>query len=279
MNRAQKRAEQREMNKKKKAIEKLSPEQIAVIDALATQKLNREMEAALVTYQRVINASLAEQGLNNKRIDAIWDMATKLLDEETIKSKKLNEEITRSGDVEMAKKKIEEAVLNEIAKLMDEGKKRKEIIESVLYKFPNMSKAMIINAYQQVKEEMEENVEPEIAEALDYIFRDEEEKEVKKDESNESEKKLKEKAEIIIETAKEMQCSTKKEIKEESTMRNKEVKGLKIKSMVVEGSNGTYKVCEEGVELTKDGLAMHFQNIDQLDEFMAEFKEVFSMVK
>ena len=47
--------------------------------------------------------------------------------------------------------------------------------------------------------------------------------------------------------------------------------------MIVEGENGTYKVCENGIELSNEGLLMSFESIDQLDNFTKEFKEVFSM--
>ncbi len=58
-------------------------------------------------------------------------------------------------------------------------------------------------------------------------------------------------------------------------MKNK----LKVLSMTVEGENGQYKVCEKGVELQNKGLTMFFENIEQLENFTEEYKQVFEMVK
>lgn len=54
---------------------------------------------------------------------------------------------------------------------------------------------------------------------------------------------------------------------------------LKVLSMTVEGENGKYKVCEKGVELQNKGLTMFFENIEQLENFTEEYKQVFEMVK
>lgn len=62
-------------------------------------------------------------------------------------------------------------------------------------------------------------------------------------------------------------------------MDNKDFKGLKIKSMVVEGNNGTYKVCTNGIELTEMGSVISFENIGQVDEWVNEVKQVFAMRK
>lgn len=285
MGRTEKRANRREaeknMKKHKKTLAKLTPEEMALVDLLATQKMNNELTAALVSYERVINASLIEHGFSYKEITSIIGLAVSLTSEENKKAKKLNEELMRSGDVEMSRKKIEESVIGEINKLMDEGKKKKEVIESVLYKFPNMSKAMIINAYQEVKEDRENNIDPDIKDAMEYIFEENEEKETDREEvkqDNKIEKRLEEKAKKIIEAAKEMQCPTKEQIKEEIKMDNKETKKLKIKSMVLQGDNGTYRACENGVELTEMGSIVSFANEAQVDEWVNEVKSVFKMI-
>lgn len=285
MGRTEKRANQREaeknMKKHKKTLAKLTPDELALIDLLATQKMNNELTAALVSYERVINASLIEHGFSYKEITSIIGLAVSLTSEENKKAKKLNEELMRSGDVEMSRKKIEESVIGEINKLMDEGKKKKEVIESVLYKFPNMSKAMIINAYQEVKEDRENNIDPDIKDAMEYIFEENEEKETDREEvkqDNKIEKRLEENAKKIIEAAKEMQCSTKEQVGEEVKMDNKETKKLKIKSMVLQGDNGTYRACENGVELTEMGSIVSFANEAQVDEWVNEVKSVFKMI-
>lgn len=282
MGRTEKRANRREaeknMKKHKKTLAKLTTDELALIDLLATQKMNCQIHAALTSYERVILASMLEHEVSDEEIQSIWSLARKLIDEEDEKSKKLNKELQRSGDAEMVKKKIEESIINEINKLMDEGKKRKEVIESVLYKFPHMSKAMIINAYQEVKEDRENNIDPDIKDAMEYIFEENEENEIDKEKDNKIEKRLEENAKKIIEVAKEMQCQTKDEIKEEVKMENKSTSGLKIKSMVLQGKNGVYRVCENGVELTEMGSIISFENEAQVDEWVNEVKEVFGMI-
>lgn len=229
-----------------KSIQSLTPTQVKAMNYVTNEKVT----AVLVSYQRVINASLVEYGLNYSEIEKIFNMATDFMKEEDEKSYKLNEELKRSGDIQMAKKKIEKGVLDLINSMLDGGKKKNEIIEETLFKFPNMSKAMIINAYQEAKEKRES--EKAVDEIMDII---EEPKKVKKEE------KAKRK--------------DPKENKEDKSMGS----NLKVLSMTVEGENGQYKVCEKGVELQNKGLTMFFENIEQLENFTEEYKQVFEMVK
>ncbi|MDU4598250.1 MAG: hypothetical protein E6Y49_09855 [Clostridium sporogenes] len=246
MNRSDKRRQVREIDKMMKSIQSLTPTQVKAMNYVTNEKVT----AVLVSYQRVINASLVEYGLNYSEIEKIFNMATDFMKEEDEKSYKLNEELKRSGDIQMAKKKIEKGVLDLINSMLDGGKKKNEIIEETLFKFPNMSKAMIINAYQEAKEKRES--EKAVDEIMDII---EEPKKVKKEE------KAKRK--------------DPKENKEDKSMGS----NLKVLSMTVEGENGQYKVCEKGVELQNKGLTMFFENIEQLENFTEEYKQVFEMVK
>ncbi|HID0823847.1 TPA: hypothetical protein ACXDAP_001991 [Clostridium botulinum] len=148
MNRADKRRQVREIDKMMKSIQSLTPTQVKAMNYVTNEKVT----AVLVSYQRVINASLVEYGLNYNEIEKIFNMATDFMKEEDEKSYKLNEELKRSGDIQMAKKKIEKDVLDLINSMLDDGKKKSEIIEETLFKFSSMSKAMIINAYQEAKE-------------------------------------------------------------------------------------------------------------------------------
>lgn len=234
MNRTDKRRQVREIDKMMKSIQSLTPTQVKAMNYVTNEKVT----AVLVSYQRVINASLVEYGLNYSEIEKIFNMATDFMKEEDEKSYKLNEELKRSGNIQMAKNKIEKGVLDLINSMLDGGKKKNEIIEEILFKFPNMSKAMIINAYQEAKEQRKTERAAEVKEI--------------------------EKAEKVI-----------KEDKEDKPMGNK----LKVLSMTVEGENGKYKVCEKGVELQNKGLTMFFENIEQLENFTEEYKQVFEMVK
>lgn len=66
------------------------------------------------------------------------------------------------------------------------------------------------------------------------------------------------------------------------TIKEKERKAmekLKVLSMTLQGENGTYKVCEKGVELKSEGLVMFFENLEQLECFTKEYRKVFGMIK
>ncbi|MBE6067972.1 MAG: hypothetical protein E7211_09815 [Clostridium lundense] len=323
MNRQQRRQKEREVKKNLDFLEKLTPEQLKRIDDLTRQAANVRIEEFGQMIDRSMSAVLIERDWTLDVIEKIQNRMSELLIEDTEKSQKLEKE---NVDV----MKIEKEVREYIEGLLGQGLSKKQAMDDLIFKFPKLSKSMLLNAYAKVKEEKEEQEKitreklvesakkhglstdgkkkiadelgaaystvttyisrwkitesdlgdkevDEAAEKILSIIEGEEHREVK--ESKDTEEELKQKAEKIIETAKEMQCSDKKQIKEEVKMENKEVKGLKIKSMVVEGNNGIYKVCEEGIELTKGGLAMFFENEEQLGKFVAEFEQVFAMRK
>lgn len=272
MNRTDKRRQVREIDKMMKSIQSLTPTQVKAMNYVTNEKVT----AVLVSYQRVINASLVEYGLNYSEIEKIFNMATDFMKEEDEKSYKLNEELKRSGNIQMAKNKIEKGVLDLINSMLDGGKKKNEIIEEILFKFPNMSKAMIINAYQEAKEQRK--TERAANKIMDIIEGENETKD-KKEKLKEWDKKYNPNGKLAAEV-KEIEKAEKvikedKKVKEDKPMVNK----LKVLSMTVEGENGKYKVCEKGVELQNKGLTMFFENIEQLENFTEEYKQVFEMVK
>ncbi|NHL36653.1 hypothetical protein FDE95_08500 [Clostridium botulinum] len=252
-----------------KSIQSLTPTQVKAMNYVTNEKAT----AVLVSYQRVINASLVEYGLNYSEIEKIFNMSTNFMKEEDEKSYKLNEELKRSGNIQMAKNKIEKGVLDLINSMLDGGKKKNEIIEEILFKFPNMSKAMIINAYQEAKEQRKTE---RAANKIMDIIEGENEATDKKEKLKEWDKKYNTNGKLAAEV-KEIEKAEKdiKEVKENKPMKNK----LKVLSMTVEGENGEYKVCEKGVELQNKGLTMFFENIEQLESFTSEYKQVFEMVK
>lgn len=258
MNRTDKRRQVREIDKMMKSIQSLTPTQVKAMNYVTNEKVT----AVLVSYQRVINASLVEYGLNYSEIEKIFNMATDFMKEEDEKSYKLNEELKRSGNIQMAKNKIEKGVLDLINSMLDGGKKKNEIIEEILFKFPNMSKAMIINAYQEAKEQRK--TERAANKIMDIIEGENQTKD-KKEKLKEWDKKYNPNGKLAAEV-KEIEKAEKvikedKEVKEDKPMGNK----LKVLSMTVEGENGKYKVCEKGVELQNKGLTMFFENIEQLE--------------
>lgn len=79
-----------------------------------------------------------------------------------------------------------------------------------------------------------------------------------------------------LETSKEKIES--KAVAENATTESK-VEKLKVLSMTVQGENGTYRVCEKGVELQNEGLVLAFENLEQLENFTNEYRQVFEIMK
>jgi hypothetical protein len=292
MSRTDIRALTRDVQNATKIINKFTPNQRKVIDQIVEGRSNEQAKMAIANYLRVITASLYEHGFRSNQLDSIFELAEDFINEESIKSIKLDQELKRSGNIEMVKKKIEEEILREINTLMDAGKNRKEVIEAVLFKFPNMSKAMVINAYQQAKDERESEKikeDPEIKQAVEYIF--EEEKEI--------DKKVEKTKSVVVKNATAPQPdvkenkTTEKHVEEDITIvqvsqkkEEVEVKGLKVieekvvKSVKVEGENGTYEAeTGKGVILSKENRSVNFRTEKELDEWVAEFRQVFAMIK
>lgn len=69
-----------------------------------------------------------------------------------------------------------------------------------------------------------------------------------------------------------------KAVAENATTESK-VEKLKVLSMTVQGENGTYRVCEKGVELQNEGLVLAFENLEQLENFTNEYRQVFEIMK
>ncbi|AQW26517.1 hypothetical protein F6J61_13870 [Clostridium perfringens] len=107
-------------------------------------------ETRMSTYS-CINAALTElYNLKNEELIKIWDTTNNLL-EEDIKA--------RRGLGELSKEemdKLDNNVKTRVGELIYEGKKQKEIIETLKKEFPKLSAAMRTNVYKEVKEEVEE---------------------------------------------------------------------------------------------------------------------------
>lgn len=284
MNRQQRRKMQREIDQSRKILDNFSSKQLQVIEditnAKAEERANMKLDELSFITDRCISTLFIEL-FPEKDFEYIKDVENKLADlieEDIIKWKKLIE----GKDFNMTKKlikEIEEKVKKKAIELIEKDVKQKESIEILLTQFPNLSKAIITNVYKNTKFELKENKEDEkkfdkeTEEAAEYIFEEEIEsktiEEVKVDEPS------------VVQVVEEP-----KNIKKESKGVEK-VSKLKVKSMVLEGENGLYKVCENGVELQGQEL-ISFSNLEELEKYrdeelkkfenrIAEFREVFKM--
>lgn len=90
----------------------------------------------------------------------------------------------------------------------------------------------------------------------------------------------------VEKTDKKQTQDLQKESKKIQSKEEVKVEGLKvleekvIKTVKVEGKNGIYTgKTGEGIVLTKDNATISFENIEQLENFTEEYKQVFEMVK
>lgn len=154
INRQQRKQYIRRKEKELRAVKNLTPIQIGIITKLLNKEKERmdiSIEETRMSTYSCINAALTElYNLKNEELIKIWDATNNLL-EEDIKA--------RRGLGELSKEemdKLDKDVKTRVGELIYEGKKQKEIIETLKKEFPKLSAAMRINVYKEVKEEIEE---------------------------------------------------------------------------------------------------------------------------
>lgn len=154
INRQQRKQYIRKKEKELRAVKNLTPIQIGIITKLLNKEKERmdiSIEETRMSTYSCINAVLTElYNLKNEELIKIWDETNNLL-EEDIKA--------RRGLGELSKEeldKLDKNVKTRVGELIYEGKKQKEIIETLKKEFPKLSSAMRTNVYKEVKEEVEE---------------------------------------------------------------------------------------------------------------------------
>lgn len=154
INRQQRKQYIRKKEKELRAVKKLTHIQIGIITKLLNKEKERmdiSIEETRMSTYSCINAALTElYNLKNEELIKIWDTTNNLL-EEDIKA--------RRGLGELSKEemdKLDKNVKTRVGELIYEGKKQKEIIETLKKEFPKLSAAMRTNVYKEVKEEVEE---------------------------------------------------------------------------------------------------------------------------
>ncbi|KEI16854.1 hypothetical protein Z959_08445 [Clostridium novyi B str. ATCC 27606] len=299
MNRAERRRKDRNFKKNLEAINKLTIQQTKVVDIVATQRAqsiaNKKIEEFEQLLDRNMTAAFVELDWNKDKILKFQDRMAELLLEDTEKSNNLEKE-----NIDM--KKVEETVRKAVEEVLAGGLKKKDAIAKLAFKFPKLSKSMLTNAYQNVKEEKKKELDEKATDkAVEYIFAEGEEEEKLKKELKEM-KNVKSKVEgssqkeVVAKSATVEEKAVVKENleteyiveSEEKLEENKkeEVKGLKVleekvvKTIKVEGENGVYEAeTGKGVILSRENASIRFENEEQLDSWVKEFKQVFKMVK
>lgn len=269
MNRQQKKARQREKEKKEeqlvkdlKSLQKLPKHHLETVNRIVKNTFEMNKEELLDAVDRNLTASLIEHGLKMKQIRSIQDTTFILSEEEVQKLINLEKE-----NVDMAKLQAE--VREYMKELIGQGKGRKEVTAETSFKYPKLSKTMINNAFGKIQEEME--IEDATAYILDEKKENKEDKEMKKM----SEKDVKKLAKQIVKNI----------VEDEEENVAKEVDGFEvleevvIKEVKLKGKNGVYEAKTGlGVALESEGYKLAFSNIEELESFCNEFKKVFERI-
>ncbi|MDU1475264.1 MAG: hypothetical protein E6880_08470 [Clostridium perfringens] len=154
INRQQRKQYIRRKEKELRAVKNLTPIQIGIITKLLNKEKERmdiSIEETRMSTYSCINAALTElYNLKNEELIKIWDATNNLL-EEDIKARRGLEELNKEE-----LDKLDKNVKARVGELIYEGKKQKEIIETLKKEFPKLSAAMRTNVYKKVKEEVEE---------------------------------------------------------------------------------------------------------------------------
>lgn len=276
----------REVEKFNKALKTMTPAQLKAVDVITDFKSNEKASEKIDGFRYVLDTAITSHLiLENENIG--WKDIVKVKDkiEEIMKDFFTKQELIlkeNMGDYDMAKKAIESMEVKlegRIIDLLEEGKNQKQAIEMLVNEFNKLPKSTISQAFKAVKSEWirEKNLTVEqskgnksevvpkkqMDEALDYIFNEKE----------------------PVRTAKTL-GEAKQEVAEKIVEENKEVMeevkmgSLKVKEMtlVVEGANGEYKASKDGVILVRKNAQIDFKNIEELEKWTGEVKEVFKMI-
>lgn len=284
--RHERRRYEKELKENAKIAQTFNPAQQRFIEKLIEErsnvKVNQEMEKYNVMMDRCISAFLAMEYeyLSMDEIFRKEDIIAGLIVDDL---KKFDERLKEyKGDIKMANKKLEkyeEQIRVACEELIESGVTQKSAIETLMDKFPTLSKSMVINAYKKVKEELKKNITVEVC------------KEQIKDLESLDDEELKEvaqaAAEYIFEEEQKEDVKEKEEIKEPEV---KPVAKLKIKSMTVQGENGVYTVNDKGVDGNLGDGVISFADIESLNRYKQaeiekinkitdEFEAVFAMMQ
>ena len=152
---------------------------------------------------------------------------------------------------------------------------KKEVTESAFANFPYTSKTFIIDCYKEWSKgkKVEKDIESSKELSMDQLCKIVEE-----------EQKAEKEAKLIPDTT----ISKQQEEQAQKTIDTVKAQGkpsnLKVvedvRKITVEGLNGTYEAeTNLGVVLKKETAKISFANLEELEEFTEEFKQVFAMIR
>lgn len=271
MSRQQKRAAKRQLNKKSKIINQFTAPQLAVIEEIVQQgtaeRTEKRIEEIVAAIDRCISAYffLRFDDMTCEEVRKEQEILSDLLDEDGEKLGLILKEC--GGNLEMAKKKMEkfeDDVRKVCEELLDKGiKNQGEAVKILQEKFP-LSKSLLANAFKKCKEarKVEQEEDPEIVAAAEYIFGEDEKKptvKVKEDKQKPQKQATEEKEEVPkVNTPVEDE----KPVTEVITVEKPKLKVVS-KTIVVEGQYGKYKLDDKGLEFAD----LKLKDTEELKEY------------
>lgn len=249
MNRQERRKRDREIEKDKDFVKKLSVSETKRMNKIIDKITKDKAEQAINLIYGSFISVLVSEGCSFEEIRKVQILMTEFILDEKEKTKILEKE-----NIDMTKLQME---VREFMKgLIAQGKNRKEVIEETVFKFPKATKNMINRTFGEIDDEKV------LDDAAAYILEDN--KNIKKDIEKEDAKKIA--AEVARQIEKE---SDDLEVLEE----------VVIKEVKLKGKNGVYEAKTGlGVALESEGYKLAFSNIEDLESFCNEFKKVFERI-
>mgnify|MGYP000118815018 FL=1 len=249
MNRQERRKRDREIEKDKDFVKKLSVSETKRMNEIIDKITKDKAEQAINLIYGSFISVLVSEGCSFEEIRKVQILMTEFILDEKEKTKILEKE-----NVDMTKLQMD--VKEYMKGLVAQGKNRKEVIEETIFKFPKATKNMINRTFGEIDDEKV------LDDAAAYILEDN--KNIKKDIEKEDAKKIA--AEVARQIEKE---SDDLEVLEE----------VVIKEVKLKGKNGVYEAKTGlGVALESEGYKLAFSNIEDLESFCNEFKKVFERI-
>ena len=147
MSRQAKRAQDRELKKDIKAVGSLTPRQEQMMERKAINISNRYIEEYGMLIDRSLTAALVDYGIMYGDIEIINRNMSELLLEDSKKTHILEGE---NLDMVAIQKEVQET----IEKLLEDGTEKKKTINILIYKFPKLSKSMLLTAYGKIRRDL-----------------------------------------------------------------------------------------------------------------------------
>ncbi|MDB1924080.1 hypothetical protein PMY56_13535 [Clostridium tertium] len=260
MNRQERRKRDREIDKDKDFVKKLSANETKRMNEIIDKITKDKAEQAIDLIYGSFISVLVNEGCSFEEIRKVEILMTEFMLDEKEKTKILEKE-----NVDMTKLQIE---VREFMKgLIAQGKNRKEVIEETVFKFPKATKNMINRTFGEIDDEKV------LDDAAAYILEDN--KNIKKAIEKEDAKKIA--AEVARQIEKEIEKEdhnsqvekkVQEEVKEEKSMCK-----LKIKKLELEGEYGSY--IREGNKVTAGEIT--FNSLQELEEYKKREIELFNL--